>query len=568
MREMDHRNFAFTINVKPNETKSFYTVLHGGADLHPAIKLWSKDAFVEHIQIEHIVLGLFYGMLIVMVAYSLFLYFSLKIRAYLYYVILMFCTMIAQLALNGLGYKFLWPNFPEWNVMAVPFWVGISCVFVILFTKSFLDTAKYVPRFRYLSYALILLNIIMVAFLFIEHYIALNLMFLSTFATFTAVITVTIISLIKGVREARFLVLGWSVFLIGVFITILERATVLPYSKFTEYAGQGAFVFQVVLLSIALGDKINIIRSEKSKAERRARESQELALQSLKKADELKDEFLAITSHELKTPLYGMIGIAESLKEGAAGKISKEMFRQLEMIILSGRRLSQLVNEILDFSMLKYETINLDLKRVNLYRLVDIVFTVCRPLLNNKDVKLINKVNKEDYVLADVNRLQQILYNLVGNAIEFTDFGKVSVSTVRKDDQITICVKDTGRGIGELKLEEIFEPFKQIDSSVSRTIGGTGIGLNITKQLVELHGGYLQVESKLGVGSTFSFTLQAAEKSVETSMAEIVATVNPMMDKRPSTVPPKVFSKNTGFKVLIVDDEPVNLQVLMNQLTL
>src|SRR5690625_7332389 len=134
----------------------------------------------------------------------------------------MFCTMIAQLALNGLGYKFLWPNFPEWNVMAVPFWVGISCVFVILFTKSFLDTNKYVPKFRYLSYGLICLNITMVIFLFIEDYIVLNLMFLITFATFTAVITVTNVSLIKGDGEARYLVLGGSVFLIGVFVTILE----------------------------------------------------------------------------------------------------------------------------------------------------------------------------------------------------------------------------------------------------------------------------------------------------------------------------------------------------------
>lgn len=378
----------------------------------------------------------------------------------LYYVILMFCTMIAQLALNGLGYKFLWPNFPEWNVMAVPFWVGISCVFVILFTKSFLDTAKYVPRFRYLSYALILLNIIMVAFLFIEHYIALNLMFLSTFATFTAVITVTIISLIKGVREARFLVLGWSVFLIGVFITILERATVLPYNNFTEYAGQGAFVFQVVLLSIALGDKINIIRSEKSKAERRARESQELALESLKKADELKDEFLAITSHELRTPLYGMIGIAESLREGAAVRVREEITRQLYMIIISGRRLSHLVNDILDFSRLKHEAIAIEIRKVNLYSLVDIVFTVCHPLLKDKDVQLVNHIPENVFVKADPDRLQQILYNLVGNALEFTDEGLVTVSTEKNDEKIDIRVTDTGKGIDMSKQGEIFEPFK------------------------------------------------------------------------------------------------------------
>ena len=572
MREMDHRNFAFTINVKPNETKSFYTVLHGGADLHPAIKLWSKDAFVEHIQIEHIVLGLFYGMLIVMVAYNLFLYFSLKIRAYLYYVILMFCTMIAQLALNGLGYKFLWPNFPEWNVMAVPFWVGISCVFVILFTKSFLDTAKYVPRFRYLSYALILLNIIMVAFLFIEHYIALNLMFLSTFATFTAVITVTIVSLIKGVREARFLVLGWSVFLIGVFVTILERATVLPYNNFTEYAGQGGFAFQVVLLSVALGDKINIIRYEKSKAERKARESQELALKSLKKADELKDEFLAITSHELRTPLYGMIGIAESLREGAAGRVREEITRQLDMIIISGRRLSHLVNDILDFSQLKHEAIAIEIRKVNLYSLVDIVFTVCHPLLKDKDVQLVNHIPENVFVKADPDRLQQILYNLVGNALEFTDEGLVTVSTEKNDEKIDIRVTDTGKGIDMSKQGEIFEPFKQIASSKFRQIGGTGIGLNVTKQLVELHGSELSVESELGKGSIFSFSLMAASEAEEYLEQEVIEEVSsmiePVLEQSPSITSPKVVTQSKGLKVLIVDDEPINLQVLMNQLTL
>src|SRR5699024_2798926 len=300
------------------------------------------------------------------------------------------------------------PNFPEWNVMAVPFWVGISCAFVILFTREFLDTDKHIPRFRYISYGLIGLHSLMIVFLFIEHYIALNLMFLATFSTFTAAIIVTYMSIRRGVREARFLFVGWFIFLAGVFITILERAVVLPHSVYTEYAGQGALALQVALLSMALADKINIIREEKSQAEEMARDSQSMALESLKKADELKDEFLAITSHELRTPLFGMVGIAESLRDGAAGTVPKEVARQLEMIIISGKRLTHLVNDILDFSKLKHESISIDLKRVNLFWLVDIVFTVCHPLLKGKNVELINNVSKDDFVVADPNRLQQI----------------------------------------------------------------------------------------------------------------------------------------------------------------
>src|SRR5699024_8317079 len=111
--------------------------------------------------------------------------------------------------------------------------------------------------------------------------------------------TVAFIYLARGVREARFYILGWLIFLTGVSITILERAVILPYTIFTEYAGQAALTIEVVLLSLALADKINIMRQEKETAEKKAKESQDLAIKNLKKSDQLKDEFLAITSHEL-----------------------------------------------------------------------------------------------------------------------------------------------------------------------------------------------------------------------------------------------------------------------------
>src|SRR5690625_3348549 len=118
-----------------------------------------------------------------------------------------------------------------------------------------------------------------------------------------------------------------------------------------------------------------------------------------------------------------MIGIAESLREGAAVRVREEITRQLYMIIISGRRLSHLVNDILDFSRLKHEAIAIEIRKVNLYSLVDIVFTVCHPLLKDKDVQLVNHIPENVFVKADPDRLQQILYNLVGNALEFTDEG-------------------------------------------------------------------------------------------------------------------------------------------------
>src|SRR5690625_2747975 len=219
-------------------------------------------------------------------------------------------------------------------------------------------------------------------------------MVIAAFSIFLFVLAVAIICLKRGARQARFYIAGWLIFLTGVSVTILERTVILPFTIITEYAGQITLTIEVVLLSLALADKIKIMRQEKELAEKKAQENQELAIQNLKKADELKDEFLAITSHELRTPLYGMIGIAESLRDGIAGKITNNMYRQLSMIMTSGQRLTHLVNEILDFSKLKYESLKLDFQPVDLKSVVDIVVAISTPLLHNKQIRLINNVNR------------------------------------------------------------------------------------------------------------------------------------------------------------------------------
>ena len=242
----------------------------------------------------------------------------------------------------------------------------------------------------------------------------------------------------------------------------------------------------------------------------------------MKRLDRIKDEFLANTSHELRTPLNGIIGIAESLIDGATGTLPTQTCSNLGAIAASGKRLANLVNDILDFAQLKHKDIQLQLTAVCVREITEIVLTATRPLIGNKDLQLKNNICADlPPVLADENRLQQILYNLVGNAIKFTDRGGVEVSAQlvsedgektrgednRKSDLLTISVQDTGIGIPEERLDRIFASFEQADGSTARIYGGTGLGLAITKKLVELHGGRIRVESTLGVGSTFTFEL-------------------------------------------------------------
>ncbi|WP_245998123.1 ATP-binding protein [Aquisalibacillus elongatus] len=566
-RDYQHRYFVFDLDVEPGERQVYYAKAVGGGDLHPPINIWDQSAFMEKTQNEIILLGIFYGIVIVMIFYNLFLYFSLRMRSYLYYVLVITFTLLGKLSINGLGYQYLWPEQPEWNLISTPFWVSLGCIFILLFTKAFLDVNQYISWYKYVSAGLIIWHLFVILFLYVSHYIALNMMVVGAFTTFSTVLIVAFICLKKGARQARFYIVGWVIFLTGVFITILERAAIVPYNAFTEYAGQMALSIEVVLLSLALADKINIIRKEKDEAEKKAQESQILAMEHLKNADVLKNEFLALTSHELRTPLFGMIGIAESLKDGVVGPVSSNMKNQLLMIIKSGNRLVRLVDDILDFSKLQHESLNVQLKPVDVKGVVDVVVAISQPLIKDKSVKLITDIPEQlPPVKADPNRLQQILHNLVDNAIKHTEEGEIVLSVFEKEDGMVFTVKDKGRGIAEDELESIFDPFYQVHQSSSRDISGSGIGLSITKRLVELHDGEIDVQSELGVGTTFYVMIpKYQDKRVEAVNMNIRSLLVPDDPTVQKTY--KDITRPRG-QILVADDEAVNLQVLTNQLSL
>jgi len=290
--------------------------------------------------------------------------------------------------------------------------------------------------------------------------------------------------------------------------------------------------------------------------------------QALQQLDQLKDEFLANTSHELKTPLHGIIGLAESLIEGATGELSDKTKANLRMITNSGYRLVALVNDILDFAKLKHKHIELQLKTVGLREITDIVLTLSQPLIKQKNLQLLNTLPpKIPPVWADENRLQQILHNLIGNAIKFTEAGTVEISATELEELVAVTVTDTGIGIPPDKFDQIFESFEQVDGSTTRAYGGTGLGLTVAKQLVELHGGKIWVESTLGEGSTFTFTLPISAQANQASVNSCILPAPPIDQKLTEINSSPPTSADT-FKILIVDDEPVNLQVLINYLSL
>jgi len=304
---------------------------------------------------------------------------------------------------------------------------------------------------------------------------------------------------------------------------------------------------------------------------KKLKEQQEIN-EHLLRVDKLKDEFLANTSHELRTPLNGIIGIAESLREGIAGPLNDKTQGHLNLIIDSGKRLAHQVNEILDFKKLRHHGLLLSKGPVDLRVAAKVVINLLKPLAEEKQLQLTNSLPQFlPPVLADENRLRQILYNLLGNAIKYTDEGFIELTARIVEGRIEICVKDSGIGIASDKLKVIFKPFEQLEYAGKSLKSGTGLGLAVTRQLIELHDGQIWVKSKEKLGSSFFFTLPICDEQdaigSKPIMAEPSIMTPALKPMKPALIEQPSPSQQQAH-ILIVDDDALNRQVLSDFLTM
>ncbi len=321
-------------------------------------------------------------------------------------------------------------------------------------------------------------------------------------------------------------------------------------------------------------------RSVKDKIELIERQTQELQQQvklthkqnlSLQQADKLKDELLANTSHELRTPIHGIKGMAESML-ASQQDLTEGQQKQLGLIIKSADGLARLVDDLLDYHQMRYGQLEIHPQPVSSKGVIRLVLDLCQHLVQAKPLTLVDKSPAElPPVLADEQRLEQVLYNLVGNAIKYTPQGKVVLSALVEGNFLRIKVTDTGIGIGIARdhLEHIFEPLVQMSPEVSKQ--GAGLGLSITRQLVHLMGGELFVESEPSVGSTFAFTLPLASgkagsltldsRQIEHQLVRQQPVILPDWESEDLPPPPQ-----DAPVILVVDDEPINLHILRHLL--
>jgi signal transduction histidine kinase len=254
----------------------------------------------------------------------------------------------------------------------------------------------------------------------------------------------------------------------------------------------------------------NTLASQVAIALQNARLYQEQAatLTQLRELDRLKSSFLANMSHELRTPLNSILGFTDVMLEGLDGELTPYMDNDLRLIQKNGQHLLHLINDVLDMAKIESGRMNLHPEKFRVHSILDEVTSITSTLASEKNIALFIEPDSDHEleIYADNTRLRQVMINLVNNAIKFTGIGKIALNATRLDDaRVLISVKDTGIGIPPDKLETVFLEFTQVDTSTTRKAGGTGLGLPISRRLVDMHGGRLWAESTgiEGEGSTF-----------------------------------------------------------------
>ncbi|WP_441925376.1 hybrid sensor histidine kinase/response regulator [Paenibacillus sp. 2TAF8] len=297
--------------------------------------------------------------------------------------------------------------------------------------------------------------------------------------------------------------------------------------------------------------------------------------EQLKVEDQQKDQFLVNTAHELRTPLHGIINIAESIavrdkreQRQSGGQHTEDM----KLLVNIGRQMSQLIDDLLDVIRLREKRIILQKKPLSLASVISGVIGMFRFMAEGKRVQIIVDTPEGlPLVLADERRLVQILYNLLHNALKFTDEGTITVSVRADKDSVIMQVSDTGTGISDELQARIFDAYEQ-GTAQARLSGGIGLGLSISKQLTELHGGTLTVKSVVGQGSVFQVSLPRGDTSALTDQTEQPRWGAPHEETAVSAseeqypVEPIIPGKTTA-RILAVDDDPVNLRVLISMLS-
>jgi signal transduction histidine kinase/ActR/RegA family two-component response regulator len=520
-REIRQNNYLFNLDFIPEQTQTVFLRLQSQGSIQAPVTLWSSTAYLEEQPVRLYVLGLIYGVLLGMLVYNLFIYLSVRDTSYLYYIFYIASFGLYQLSVNGAAVQYFWPDNPWWANAATPFFIGCAGLFGSQFARSFLQTAMHSRRLDWVLLALVVFSAVVVGLSLMTSY-ALALRLATALAlTFTVVIFAAgIFAWLRGLRVARYFIIAWSAFLLGGIINTLMVLGYLPNVFLTMYSSQIGSAIEVALLSLALADRINAMREQQAQTLLDAGQKLEVLNQQLARSNKLKDEFLATLTHELRTPMNGVIGSLELMQ---TVDMDPELEQYQQTAAGSARDMMRMVNGILTLTELQAGKLKATSSTFSLRGVVEALRVQFDGNAASKslDFKVDVAPGVPDRLHGDSAKLAQCLECLLDNAIKFTRIGglalRVSGKTLDNERMaLSFAVIDTGIGFTDLGEATMYQRFFQLDGSMTREYGGLGVGLAICRQLVELLGGRLTHRSEPGSGSRFQldveFDLPALER--------------------------------------------------------
>lgn len=515
--------------LRPGEEIQIVCAIKSGTPLRIPFVLESEKKYNFTEQFRSIAVGLTLGFGIAMGLYNLSLYFSFRARSYLYYFIMILFSTVYLTSWDGLTLPLFKPTHGRHYLPLTLVLIYTSTLFLFLFSLEFLYPEKKDKGAEIITAIYVVSNLILIP-LSIFYPIQLNqFSYYLGLINNLIIVYFCIVKIRDGFKPAKNFLLIHMVFPIAGVLANLSTTGAISINYFSLHLLKLAFVSQSILFSVMLVQRIkelefklkeglqseihkNIILLKKEIQQRRETEWELIQAKEIaEKASKVKSSFLANMSHEIRTPMNGVLGMVQLL---GTTKLNDEQKEYIQILSISAKSLLQIINDILDFSKIEAGKISLDKEVFSIHSVLDEIHDLLYSLAKQKRIglRLEGKSEIQEYVYGDQLRLRQILWNLTGNGIKFTNHGEVVLNVSQKNiskDKISIkfTVSDSGIGIPLEKQKQVFDAFSQSDTSTARKFGGSGLGLSITKQLVELQGGTLNLESKESYGSKFTFTI-------------------------------------------------------------
>jgi two-component system, sensor histidine kinase LadS len=509
-RLFKHKNFEFPLPAGHRGPATYYIKFKNDHSARLIFVVRAFTRFSSYSLTEYFLLGIFYGMILIIGVYNLFLFFTIRDMAYLHYVCYVFSFGLFAMFQDGLGFQYIWPSHPIWNDYAGPISQWLMIVFLLMYSKTFLNVREEMPLLNLIINVFIagrtvffILSMMISPYYSGIHYIDL-IPFLLAYIS-------AIISYSRGYKAARYFVMGFTILFIAFMINNLRLLRILPPTIIGTYALNLGALIEMILLSLALADRIKGIKESEllkervnRELEKKVRERTEAFLQQknvIQEKVQEHDNFIYKVSHDIKGPLKSIIGLTDvGMKDKAEN--SHEYFQH---IMKSAKRLDNIVMELLFIT--KVNRARVDMAEIDFKNIIEEIKGSFEHLPNYKGMRFELDLEQKEKYFCEKFILYSIFQNLIENAIKYRkpdyndSFLKIKILTDAKEAVIEFS--DNGIGMSSEYHNKVFDMFFRIHSGKE----STGLGLYIVKVSVEKLGGTIHMESKPEQGTTFFITL-------------------------------------------------------------